>query len=114
MDETPEQAQPAMVADVAQSCEQCGFTLEDYRKVGRLGCSACYQAFRAEIVPALAKMHHGVKHQGKVPSGLADTIALSEQLEALKAEQREAIEKEDFEAAAKLRDQIHALEGKEV
>lgn len=113
MDETPEQAQPIQpvsLADVAQSCEHCGFTIEDYRKVGRLGCSQCYDAFRGEILPALTKMHHGVMHAGKVPSGMADFIALRKKLEKMQADLAKAIETENFEEAVSLRDEIKELE----
>ena len=110
MDETPEQAQPVMVAEVAEACEHCGFTLEDYRKVGRLGCSQCYTAFLGEILPMLAKMHHGIKHEGKVPSGMADSLALRKKLAAMKKDLDSAIAEENFEAAVKLRDGIKELE----
>ncbi len=110
MDETPEQAQPVMVAEVAEACEHCGFTLEDYRKVGRLGCSQCYTAFRGEILPMLAKMHHGIKHEGKAPSGMADSLALRKKLAAMKKDLDSAIAEENFEEAVKLRDGIKELE----
>jgi protein arginine kinase activator len=110
MDETPEQAQSVEVAEVAQTCEHCGFTLEDFRKVGRLGCSQCYVAFRGEILPMLAKMHNGVEHQGKVPSGMADSLAKRKQLAKMKKAMDKAISEEDFEAAVGLRDSIKELE----
>lgn len=110
MDETPQQAQEVAVAEVAQQCSHCGFTLEDYRKVGRLGCSQCYEAFRGEILPVLAKMHQGNKHEGKVPTGMAASIEKRQQLESMKADMQKAIADENFEQAAKLRDSIKALE----
>lgn len=112
MDETPQQAEPVTVADIAEKCEHCGFTIEDYRKVGRLGCSHCYVAFRGEILPVLAKMHSGVKHQGKVPTGMAGVIAKRQELGKLKDALAKAIATEDFEAAVGLRDSIKELEGK--
>jgi len=110
MDETPQQAQQTTVAEVAEQCSHCGFTIEDYRKVGRLGCSKCYTAFRGEILPVLAKMHQGAKHQGKVPSGMAESIEARQKLENLKKELQKAITDEKFEEAAKLRDSINKLE----
>jgi protein arginine kinase activator len=110
MDETPEQAQQVMVAKVAETCEHCGFTLEDYRKVGRLGCSQCYTAFRGEILPMLAKMHNGIKHEGKVPLGMADSVAYRKKLTAMKNDLNTAIAEENFEVAVKLRDKIKELE----
>lgn len=112
MDETPEQADAVTVAEVDEKCEHCGFTIEDYRKVGRLGCSQCYVAFRGEILPVLAKMHNGVKHEGKVPTGMAGVIAKRQELDKMKKELAKAIASEDFEKAVGLRDSIKELEGK--
>ena len=110
MDETPQQAESVTLVDVAEKCEHCGFTIEDYRKVGRLGCSQCYVAFRGEILPVLAKMHNGVKHAGKVPSGMEGVIAKRQKLDKLKKKMAKAISEEDFEAAVGLRDTIKQLE----
>ncbi|MGJ8674129.1 UvrB/UvrC motif-containing protein [Rubritalea sp.] len=110
MDETPQQAQQSAVVEVAEQCPHCEFTLEDYRKVGRLGCSQCYTAFRGEILPVLAKMHQGAKHQGKVPSGMAESLEFRQKLENLKQTLEQAISNEKFEEAAKIRDSIKELE----
>lgn len=110
MDDIPQQAEPVADATVVAQCSHCGFTLEDYRKVGRLGCSQCYTAFRGEIIPALAKMHHGNKHQGKAPVGMAASIERSHKLKAMKIDLKKAVSEEDFEAAAQLRDRIKELE----
>src|ERR1700735_5459975 len=46
----------------AVRCEQCGFTQGDFKKQGRFGCPACYDAFRAVIEPMLEGMHKGTAH----------------------------------------------------
>lgn len=111
MDDQPQQANAVPILG-SESCDKCGFTLEDLRKVGRLGCSACYQAFQAEILPMLEKMHKGVSHCGKVPEGLVDTLVKRQQLAKLRAQLEKAISDEDFEAAAEHRDSIKELESK--
>ena len=49
-------------------CEKCGFTAADFKKLGRFGCPACYDTFRALVDPMLENMHSGVSHTGKVPT----------------------------------------------
>ncbi len=90
-------------------CPGCGFTYENLNKTGRLGCSECYQFFRKEIKASLDNMHKGVTHQGRVPEGVIEDIELREQTKKLENALADAIESEDFETAAKLRDELNAL-----
>lgn len=48
-------------------CEQCGFAQADFKKLGRFGCPACYDAFKGVLAPMLDGMHKGIVHTGKVP-----------------------------------------------
>jgi len=91
-------------------CSSCGFCYEDFKKKGRLGCGKCYETFRRLLLPLLKKIHSSVTHTGKTPASL-DKKA-SSQLEASELYQRlgRAIELEEYEEAAKLRDQIKELE----
>ncbi len=83
-------------------CDCCGFTLQDFRKVGRLGCSECYRAFSAEISQMLENMHKGKKHRGKQPRGREfDDLIIN-----LQKNLEESVAAENYEEAAKLRDLI--------
>ncbi len=93
----------------AEECSACGFTLEDFRKIGRMGCARCYEAFGSELAMRLPSMHKGMVHQGYLPEGLLKEQALRGKVEALEKELREAVESEDYEAAAGLRDTIQEL-----
>lgn len=90
-------------------CPQCGFTHADFKKSGRLGCSECYVTFSEGLGSLLKTMHKGTRHVGKVPESLRTRRDLSEQLTALQKKLNKAIEAEDFEQAAQLRDQIKQL-----
>ena len=92
------------------SCADCGFSFEDLKKVGRLGCSKCYTVFSAEILGMLSTMHRGVTHTGKKPEGIVDTVEREEAIAEQKAKLEEAIKAEDFELAVSLRDAISKLE----
>ena len=98
-------------------CATCGLTYEDFKKVGRLGCSECYTAFKASLVPLLKRIHGSNQHMGKspTPSSMKEqktVLKLHEELEAVKAALQGAVKKEEFEEAAALRDKIKFLEKK--
>ncbi len=87
-------------------CPQCGFSQADFKKSGRLGCAACYQTFAEGLEGLLKSMHKGTRHSGKVPENLRQKRDYSEQLSQLQKKLAKAIETENFEAAAQLRDEI--------
>ena len=91
-------------------CESCGTTHQDFKKGGRLGCEACYHVFRPVLDPLLDGMHAGSKHLGKIPSGSESRVRFEQTIEVLRKELQDAVEKEDFEKAAELRDKLHDLE----
>lgn len=94
-----------------QPCPQCGFTYEDFRKSGRLGCGNCYENFGKVLSPLLKRVHGSNRYMGRLspphqkkkgaPEG--EPVRLKEQLKA-------AVTAEDFEEAARLRDQLRTLE----
>lgn len=90
-------------------CSKCGFTHADFKKSGRLGCSECYVTFSEGLGGLLKTMHKGTRHVGKVPESLRTRRDLAEQLGTLQKKLNKAIETEDFEQAAQLRDQIKQL-----
>ena len=92
-------------------CPKCGFTFEDLKKTGRLGCSECYQFFKQQIQQNLSSMHKGVKHKGRIPEGMMKSIELRKKTEQLETDLAAAIAKEDFEKAATLRDELNKLTG---
>ena len=87
-------------------CSFCGMTFDDFAKVGRLGCVQCYSAFRKDLTDLLRKIHGSCDHRGKVPSGTTDTMKPLREDRRLREDLKRAIEQEDFEKAADLRDQI--------
>ncbi|MFA5090748.1 MAG: UvrB/UvrC motif-containing protein [Candidatus Omnitrophota bacterium] len=100
-------------------CPNCGFTYAEFQKIGRLGCSECYGAFKGYLLPLLKRIHGSNMHVGKIPlsSGkmpkrekaaavTSDEFDLQEMRRRLQA----AISAEAFEEAAKIRDQIKEME----
>jgi len=91
---------------VELKCARCGFTQADFKKAGRLGCPECYKAFREPLEGLLKSMHKGTRHVGKVPESLRQSRDLSDRLKMLQKRLSKAIQEEDFEEAAILRDEI--------
>jgi len=94
---------------VEVKCRQCGFTQADFKKSGRLGCAECYKTFADGLEGLLKSMHKGTRHAGKVPEGLRQTRDLSDRLNALQQKLAKAIQEENFEQAAALRDEIKQM-----
>jgi protein arginine kinase activator len=94
-------------------CPACGSSLRDFRDTGRLGCDECYVSFGAHLRDLLRRLHGSSQHVGEryALPGVAgsDADPRSELLE-LKAQLRRAVEGENFELAAELRDRIRVLE----
>jgi protein arginine kinase activator len=94
---------------VQGACEQCGFTQSDFKKTGRFGCPACYDAFRGLLEPMLDGMHKGVVHKGKVPRLALERRSLHERLAKLELDLSDAVKSERFEEAARFRDEINQV-----
>jgi len=90
-------------------CEQCGLTQADFKKLGRFGCPACYEAFKDMLEPMLAGMHKGSIHQGKIPRVALSRKSLSDRLTKLEVDLTEAIKSERYEEAARFRDEINQV-----
>jgi len=92
-------------------CPACGSTLRDFRDSGRLGCDQCYVAFDFHLRDLLRRLHGSSQHVGEryaVP-GAGDADPRGRLLD-LRAQLRRAVESENFELAAELRDRIRVLE----
>jgi protein arginine kinase activator len=90
-------------------CPRCGFSQADFKKSGRLGCPECYQVFAEGLEGLLKTMHKGTRHVGKSPEVLRQSRDNAERLKSLQKKLAKAIESEDFEQAAKVRDELKEL-----
>lgn len=103
---------PSNEPENQRQCGFCGYTQARFKKTGRLGCSLCYEVFEEGLEQVFKTMHRGVRHTGKVPKKLRSTWELRERASALQSRLDEAIAKEDFEAAALLRDELKEVKQK--
>ncbi|MBB6455217.1 protein arginine kinase activator [Salirhabdus euzebyi] len=94
-------------------CEKCEMTYHEFTKTGKFGCANCYTTFNEHLHPIFRRVHSGnTKHDGKIPKRAGDAIHLRKTINEHKVKLKELIQNEEFEEAAKARDQIRELEKK--
>ena len=97
------------------SCTSCGLSFDEFTRQGRFGCGDCYTSFRPRLESIMRKIHGASLHRGKNPepatqtSGDEASLPIKEE-ERLAQELAKAIEAEDFERAAELRDRLKELQ----
>lgn len=91
-------------------CPECHSDLRTIINSGKIGCSKCYTTFRNELIPTIEQLHGKVYHQGKLPRSAGEAARQKAHLSSLKKKLEEAIRTQDFENAAKYRDEIQELE----
>ena len=104
---------PAVRPDAAGSsrCPACDATLAEIRASGRVGCPTCWVAFERQLTELVRRYHGATQHVGLSPiEGDPQERRRSAELQRLRAELRRAVDAEEFEQAAGLRDQLRALE----
>lgn len=101
----------AQSASVELKCDECGLTFSQFRETSLLGCPSCYAAFETPLSPLLERAHEGGTHHiGKVPRRAGAGEQRQAQLLRMRKRLDEAVAAEDYELAARLRDDIHRFE----
>lgn len=97
---------------VEDVCPNCQISYSKIAEQGRVGCSECYRHFTPHLEPALRKIHGANLHRGKFPRRMGASFRISREIEDLKLKLHWAVEKEEYEKAAEIRDRIKDLESK--
>ena len=100
------------------ACPFCGGTLKDFRETGRLGCAVCYTTFEPHLRDLLRRLHGSSRHAGEAYTGTTATPTAEAPVQAgtheagelLREQLKRAVESENFELAAELRDKLKVLE----
>ena len=95
----------------SETCSFCHMTFSDFREAGRLGCPHCYESFEPHLRSLLRRVHGSTQHVGKVylPPDPSESER-DQRLVGLRKKLKRAVEREDFERAAEIRDQIREME----
>lgn len=90
-------------------CPNCGTSYSAFQDVGRLGCSQCYEFFGKQLLPLLRSIHGNTRHLGKIPQRFSRQVRMRREVRKLQEELQTAVQLEQYERAAELRDEIRAL-----
>lgn len=91
-------------------CGHCQMSYAEFKRLGKLGCSDCYQAFAEKLKSLLRRLHGAVQHIGKTPHQGRKRAQERLEIQRLRVELEKAIKQEDYERAAALRDQLKRRE----
>ncbi len=97
---------------VSAKCPDCGLTYDEFGKSGRLGCAGCYAAFSKMLLPLIKRVQRSTTHVGKRPGNVPKQVSFTHDLRVLQDRLRKTVQLEEFENAAKIRDEIRQIEEK--
>ena len=100
---------PALSVGRSKSCPTCKTTYEELAATGLVGCPDCYKTFERELESTIGAAQGTTQHKGRVPARDRAKKKLEDKLQELRKKLDSAIEKEEYEEAAKLRDEIRSL-----
>lgn len=90
-------------------CSNCGLNYKEFTQKGLFGCALCFESFDEKLDDLFKRIHGATRHTGKKPLSFAEKMDFKTEIRQLKSEMKTAVEKENFEKAAELRDEIHAI-----
>ncbi len=90
-------------------CSHCGLDYEDFKRIGRLGCPHCYENFKESLTPLLKRIQGGEQHVGKFPHYVDKSTKQALEIKNLQRKLDKAIQEENFEKAAIIRDKIKKI-----
>lgn len=96
------------------TCNFCNTSFDEYKKTGKLGCGKCYSTFRKQLKPIIEGIYGYSEHIGKFPKNEFKDTEIVKTVEQLKEKLNMAIQEEEYEQAAKLRDEILQLEANDM
>lgn len=94
-------------------CDFCGSSFEDISSTGKIGCAKCYSVFFEQLIPSVKRIHGNIKHAGKFASAAGEENIIKNQIQNLNERMKIAIDEQNFEEAAKIRDELKNLKEKE-
>ena len=91
-------------------CKNCGNSYTDFKEKGLLGCDRCYSNFSSTLTPIVKRVQGNIEHVGKIPKRAGKDLVEKRKIMTLKEELKKAIEIEEYEKAAELRDKIREMQ----
>ncbi|MCL2362662.1 MAG: UvrB/UvrC motif-containing protein [Defluviitaleaceae bacterium] len=99
-----------ILRNIPGPCGVCGLSYDQFKTTGKLGCEGCYQSFPKEIVALFKNVQNSSRHEGKYPKRSGAQILQRREVDKLRTNLQQAVDEENYEEAARIRDQIRSLE----
>jgi protein arginine kinase activator len=96
---------------VETACSRCGLKYDEFKESGKLGCATCYESFEPDLTVMVRRLHGNLRHTGRGPGEKRAEHAVQIELATLRRQLADAVAKEAYEEAARLRDRIAGLKG---
>lgn len=90
-------------------CSKCSMSYDDFLEKGKFGCAFCYTAFKEQVKPIIRRIHGKTTHKGNFPEKYKETIKYVKEIKLLNNKLNIEVKKENFENAAKIRDEIKKI-----
>lgn len=94
-------------------CDFCGSSFEDISSTGKVGCAKCYDVFYEQFMPSIKRIHGNINHAGKCAADAGEKNIIKNQIQTLNERMKIAISEQNFEEAAKIRDELKSLQKRE-
>lgn len=104
------QGEPVKVNHKELKCDSCGMSYSNFRQIGKFGCPDCYKSFESKLNPLFKEVHGHANHTGKIPRRAGGAIGVKKEITRLKNDLDFLVKSEQFEEAAKVRDEIKKLQ----
>ncbi|WP_123054757.1 UvrB/UvrC motif-containing protein [Clostridium sp. JN-1] len=91
------------------TCSNCNLNFEEFKRTGLVGCSNCYKNFGSTLIPIIKRVQGNLEHTGKIPKRVGKNLIHKNKLLELKNELQKCIDNEEYEKAAKIRDEIKEI-----
>ncbi|MBR6525641.1 MAG: UvrB/UvrC motif-containing protein [Clostridia bacterium] len=101
-------------AETDAVCPNCGMHISQFRKSGVLGCAECYQAFKEELRPLFTRIQGRTQHAGRRPPASPEEQERIRKMEELRKKLEDAVQAEEYEMAARFRDELKELQQSKV
>ena len=99
-----------LVRKASGPCDTCGLSYEQFKATGKLGCAGCYSSFPKEIIALFKNVQGSSRHEGKLPKRFGTQVRHQREVNKLRTALNLAVAAENYEDAARLRDQIRSME----
>lgn len=93
-------------------CATCGMTFDEFRDLGKFGCTDCIATFKPRLMPVIKNIQGYDTHVGKIPRKAGGKLKIEKDLDMLKSQLKTYVEQEEYEKAAEIRDKIRDMENK--